>query len=659
MTTDPATVNRPEAEAGSAPAGRPSSPPAGANLIRNCATCGKPLLNRRSSAKFCNDKCRNQKRQVQRPFVALDGEGAKDEYVLLASSTGKWIGTKQGLSTEECLDFLLDLPRGSNSGIKPIYVWFAFDYDVNMILRDVPLKGENSVEQLKRTNEIFWRGYRITYIRRKILRIARGNRRHTSYDIWGFFQTSFEKSLSDWGLESTPLIEEGKASRSGFASWSLKRIRNYNDDELRLLAKLAEKLRESVGPLELPIQSWHGPAALAGAWLRKNKVKEWMNAEPLDSSFTDVTTRAYFGGRIDVLGYGIVDPVFHYDIVSAYPSAIANLPNLEKLTWKKRRGKGIPRGRLYAARVRWEIPTAYWAPFPWRSNNGSIRYPCKGHGWYWFHEIEAAIAKFGPDHFEILERWEAEGELEYPFYNLIHDTFKYRGELKRQNHPSHKAVKLILNSLYGKFAQTVGKAQYYSPIWAGLITSETRAKLLSVVTDDVVCVMTDSLWSQKQLDIPIGVGLGEWEQQDENRLILAEAGLYEASAPDGSKSVWQRGFDKRNPVDIEYLVNQWLTGDASYTPVYTVQRFIGMGLATVTSYPWRKWISINRKIEPVPLAGTTKRLPSLPTNTVLDPSFVRLQLRPADTDELSAPYSKLTMDNALVLQRLEEEVVEE
>ena len=645
-----------------------------APTARVCASCGGPIVGRKATARTCSDACSQtlaaNRRVYHRPFVALDGEGETRKesnehiYTLLADSNGNYIGSKKnGLSTEECLDFLVNRPRGSNSGTKPIYVWFSFDYDVNMMLGDIPLKGENSIDQLRKTNRIYWRGFHIHYLRRKILRIRYGDKIHTSYDVWGFFQSSFEKALTDWNIEVPAIITEGKAARGDFTRWTLRRIREYNHAELTQLAQLCERLRDAVTPLDLPIQSWHGPAALAAAWLRKNRIKEW-KTDDIPEGLFEAATRAYFGGRIDVLGYGIVEPVYHYDIVSAYPAAIAGLPKLTNIKWK-RHGKGLPpAGGLYAARISWDIPEAYWAPLPWRAGNGSIRYPLAGEGWYWMHEVEAAIKKHGSQYFKCSESWRAEGDIEYPFRELVHSTFQYRKALKRDGKASHVAVKLVLNSLYGKFAQTVGKPQYYSPIWAGLITSHTRARLMEAITDDVVCVMTDSIWSSKPITVPIGGSLGEWEEGNETRLVLAEAGLYQASDSSGSLSTWQRGFDKRNPVDIERLVSEWLDGDPLFSPSYSVLRFIGMGLGCITSYPWRQWVEIPRRIEPVPFAGTTKRLPRFPSinpddsNDTREGSFVKLRLRARDTDTLSAPYSKLTTDMQVVMERLEDECEE-
>jgi hypothetical protein len=44
----------------------------------------------------------------------------------------------------------------------------------------------------------------------------------------------------------------------------------------------------------------------------------------------------YFGGRIEVPVYGEVPgPIYRYDVHSAYPAAIAELPNLTRGSWAR------------------------------------------------------------------------------------------------------------------------------------------------------------------------------------------------------------------------------------------------------------------------------------------------------------------------------------
>jgi hypothetical protein len=542
--------------------------------------------------------------------------------------------------------------------MQPLYVWFAFNYDVNMILGDLPLKADEepgSIEELRGTNETRWRGYFIKYFPGKFLQIARGKKVHTSYDTFSFYQSSFEKALERFNVPCPPIITEGKVSRKDFSKWSLKKIAEYNDAELVALEQLSEELRNCIQPLCIPIQSWHGPGAIAQGWLRKNKAGGFITDPP--EHMSEGVNCAYFGGRIDAAGYGFVDPVSHYDLVSAYPSGARFLPDLSSIRWIRSNHKPDS-GEIYLAKVRWQIDEgARWGCFPWRSKNGTIRYPLSGSGFYWYPEIEAAIRDYpwGFKSLEIEEVWIADGVIRYPFHSLIEEAFAYRNELKKNGDLSHLAVKLMLNSIYGKFAQTVGKPRFHCLTWAGLITSYTRGELLKVVDENTVCVMTDSVRSSKPLAVPTGKGLGEWESQDETELVLAEAGLYSALDPDGNETLWQRGFNRETPLDIRGIVQGWLDGDVT-EQTYQVTRFIGMGLASMTSYPWREWVTMPRSVKPVSLHGTTKRYPHFPHDPDCqcgDARFIPLALYPADEDAPSYPYLKEVVDLSLMVLNLE------
>lgn len=642
------------------------SPPKSGGLF--CVVCGAEIVNRAKTAKTClahahvrvrprqRSKNRGDK-TYRRVFIGVDGEATTKAgaYGLLATSQGYYIENRQGISTDDLLAFLLKLPKHHTpGGGVPLYVGFAIDYDVNQILADVPLFSDSgpSIQELRATGQIHWRGYTIRYWPRKIFQVARGKRAFTLYDLWGFFQSSFEAALTKWNIPVPAIISEGKKARGSFYRWPLDKIRAYNAAELECLAQLAEKLRASINPLDLKLQSWHGPAALAATWLKKNRVEGFLE-EP-EPNLKIVAGRAYFGGRIDTRGYGFVEPVYHYDIVSAYPAATRNLPDLSRVRWRVR--KSLPETGVYVARIRWDVPESeLWPPFPWRKADGTIRFPHKGEGWYWHPELEEARRRFG-NCFEVVECYAAEGKISFPLKNLIEETFEYRAQLKAEGNPSHVPVKLILNSIYGKFAQTVGRATFHNLIWAGLITSYTRAELMRAITPGTVLVMTDSLWSAEPLPLDVSARLGAWERGPETRLAVAEAGLYEGFTPDGTRQIYQRGFDKSAPVDISKLVQNWLYDDPTYSPTYTVHRFIGMGLASVTHYEWREWRDIERQIHPVPIVGTTKRLPHYPHELgTMSESFMSLPPRPADNEELSSPYMKATYDPELLERRLEDE----
>lgn len=643
---------------------------------RLCTVCHQPILLRRKDAKTClahagvrkdtrkRSKTPEQNRRYKelyfRRFVSIDGEATTKagDYGLLAASSGAYIQHRAGLSTEECLRWLLALPKNHTAGGgRPIYVGFAIDYDVNQILKDLPLKGERgSIEELRRENVTRWHGYTIRYFHRKIFRVQYGKKSVTWFDTWGYFQSSFESALEKWNIATPEIIKEGKAARGSFHRWSLEKLRQYNNAELETHVQLMNHLREAIQPLNLKVSSWHGPAALAGYWLRKNRVQDLL--VPPDEELDEVVRMAYSAGRIDIRGVGVIKPVYHKDIVSAYPSATRHLPNLTLLTW--RHAKEIPiDARTYVGHVKWNIdPKAAWGPFFWRDKSGSILYPPKGEGWYWMPELEAATERFGSGAFQVTECYYATGEHEYPLKPLIEDAFAHRAKLKAEGNPSHVPVKLILNSIYGKFAQQVGKAQYHSLIYAGLITSYTRAQIMLSLTDATVLVMTDSVWSEEPFPDASSHELGGWEHASEAQLTIIGAGLYKTVSHDGSEHTWQRGFDKKNPVDVDRIAREWLHGDHGYTPTYSVHRFIGMGLASVTSYPWRAWLDIERTINSVPYWGTSKR-DGLDEGEIAanKEDFLRLPMREA-SDQCSWPYEGRVTDPELA-KRLTEERLED
>jgi len=92
-------------------------------------------------------------------------------------------------------------------------------------------------------------------------------------------------------------------------------------------------------------------------------------------------------------------------------------------------------------------------------------------------------------------------------------------------------LKLGINSVYGKTAQSIGQPIYRCPIWAGAITSGCRAQLLRLIAQDpgaILSVATDGITSIRPLkpEEPIDTGtadraaaygkpgLGSWESKE-------------------------------------------------------------------------------------------------------------------------------------------------
>jgi hypothetical protein len=492
----------------------------------------------------------------------------------------------------------------------------------------------------------------------------------TVYDVMGFFGCSFVRALERFGIEVPEIIREGKEARERFGSWSLDDIEAYNAEECRLLAALAEELRRRLGDL-VPTR-WHGPGAVATTWLRRIGAKAWVAPEPTPE-IEDAARRAYFGGRIDSIGYGIVPRAHRYDLASAYPWALTLAPDLARGRWTHRRSREIPAFGL--VHVRWEIPTApWWGPLPWRDADGTILWPSEGEGWYHGFEVAAAarrIKRLGGK-LDVIESYVYRPrDAGSPWAEPVRTAYAERERRKRRGDASELAYKLALNSAYGKAAQRRGRSPIASWTLAGMITAAVRARIVYAIESiesgggEVYSVMTDGILTSRRLPRSmLSSGLGSWTYEGEASLVLVEPGLYEW----GDRR-YSRGYEGDAAPDLESLVSAWLRGNPSEREA-AVNRFVGLGLAVEIDgvYRWRSWYRADRTIHPVPLVGTSKRAPEwsgsyrtgdlvrLAPYETRDPRFGR----PDPSGQvMSAPYEARVLDPAARRRMLEDETVPE
>ena len=567
---------------------------------------------------------------MDRKFVVWDGEGEDGKYTLLANSKGDTLINRDGLSTTDCLDFLLNHSRRNTAN----NVWFAFGYDVSMIMKDITL---DSIEELHANNELQWKGYTITYIPRKVFsiykRIHGRNLSFVSYDVFSFFQTSFVKTISSWLGETPSIITEGKEARDGFRDWEMDKIVAYNAAECELLVKTMDKFRSSVRAAGMHLQKWYGPGAIAKEWLKDNNIAD--HIAPLPPRATIQVMRAYFGGRIELAAWGRAEHIWHYDINSAYPTALTYVPSLTNLKWQLNdKVKEIDDFDL--VHVNWSIPMRkgpfLWGPLPYREKNGTILFPYAGEGWYWGVEVKSALRRF-PQGIVIVEAWHGEGERFYPFREPILRDAGKRLQWKKEGNPAHIPMKLALNSLYGVLAQKFGyvdkKGEYHNPKfqcypWAGFITAYTRAMLndaIGMADGKVVCVMTDSVWSMQELpNLDIGPGLGQWEYSPEDASAdFCGAGLYQSYDKAGNpreKEYKSRGFsvDQGSKLDYRSIISGWEASLDDWTKAPVIKsksrRFVGIGLTLATNKykeARNSFVEIEKSLDNLATNGYSKR----------------------------------------------------
>src|SRR5215469_915754 len=441
------------------------------------------------------DKYNGKKGRGTSGTLCVDGEGYTGEdgehrytYIAAVNDSSNVVHETryaiEGLSSDECFWFLVGLPRHYRK------VGFSFGYDVNMMLRDVDLV---KLMILQEKGFVRWKGWRIHYIKGKIFSVRRRSKQKTTlsctvWDIFGYFQKSFVRTIWEWQVgteEELKLIADMKSRRAQFTTAESATISTYCKLECKLGSQVFDKLLKSTKDLGLSLRRYDGAGSIAAAMLRKHNVQAYMH-QTTNRIPDEVIKSGYYGGRFDVSAFGECGDAIEYDINSAYPYQAVRLPCLSCGSWEY--SSSYREDAQWAIwNVEWDIDkSSLWSPFPYRHKHG-IYYLRNGSGWYWANEVREAKALYA-DAIRVKEGYIYSQQCDHVPFQFIIDYYQRRRRLKEAGDLAQMVIKLGLNSLYGKLAQNVGHRgtapQTQCLIWAGIITSNTRAMLLSQICSD-------------------------------------------------------------------------------------------------------------------------------------------------------------------------------
>lgn len=557
--------------------------------------------------------------------ISLSGQSAPQHPVLFGCSADTQnplmlhSTSSTRLTTRSMLEYII--ATGENNP-HAIHVGYAFRYDANMLITGL---SEQQIVRLWRTNRVTFRFdqeyvWSIHWIPGKMFTVTKrwGKRKNTRakvsvtiYDFFSFFGKKFinacEEILgTELSAEDREVIEHGKADRGTHTSLeAMPEILHYWQREISLMQRTFEKFREVMYRAGFALKEWYGPGALANYINSSRGIRPHLTGVQTTSTIMppevhEASKRGFSGGRFELFRAGYIDgPIYAIDINSAYPYALTKLPSFAQGTWSHvTRPTDIQQFGIY--RIRYQSP--YATPFDvrpnplfWRDNRGMISYPTMSHGWYW--SPEAAVVN-GMEGVTIEEGWEWHTDSEerpWQFLSEMYDTRKRLGKKNLLSMP----FKLGPNSLYGKYAQTVGWDQkkmlppksHALPV-AGWVTSYCRAMLWSVIRQDpssVIGVETDSVFSTRdprELNIPLGDGLGEWGTTVYDRMIYMQSGMYHTQTNGEWSGVKSRGLNKTEfPIDkaLSYLESLKPGEGWGKVELWTKPRFIGAGAAIASS----------------------------------------------------------------------------
>lgn len=371
------------------------------------------------------------------------------------------------------------------------------------------------------------------------------------HDIGAAFTGGLEAVIDTWQPELTTaereIIAAGKAARQdGFPGWTDEQVGAYSEAECVAGARCARLLLDTiaaVSPVRMDPGKLFGSGSIAGEFFGYHNLARRVETheDPKVDWFAWLT---YFGGLIEsiCLGRIVGQAVEEDDLNSAYPAAAIRLPCMAKGHghWKRSRGaKGIPADGVGHVLVTWAVETATTPPFVVRMTTGRVVQPLSGvKVWVSLPEYTAACEQFPGDvsaHEAVW--WVQDCECPCPFAwmeEFYYERVKIKAQMKTASpeqwqalNVRQEAIKLILNSCYGKLAQrrpTLGK--YTNLHYASYITGYTRAQLrirtwqLEAAGNTVVYLHTDGIKYIGPARLPESSQLGDAKHEDPSHDVL-------------------------------------------------------------------------------------------------------------------------------------------
>lgn len=405
-------------------------------------------------------------------------------------------------------------------------------------------------------------------------------RRVDIHDTGSAFVGGLLKVISDWNPELTDeqreIIEWGKQRRTEtFEVGEIDDIIRYSEAECVAHARVCRKLLDLIkdaAHVNIAEDRLFGSGSIAGAALkhyhappRNAKFRKGEVADAgSDLFYEEIAQMTYFGGMIETPVVGLVEGLTdEVDINSAYPHKMIYIPCTRKWCgqWRVTDGDLPPDAIVGHVQVVWYIEegTTSTPPFMVRRRDGRVAMPrmMDTPTWVTLAEYRAAVERF-PSSIEISRAiyWEPNCRCGNPrpfeFLQTLYDRrleIKNRMKVVEKDSPEwwnlscrEKAIKLVINSIYGKLAQQDPQPGAYTNLHlASYITGATRAQVRRETWarenqgGTVVYQHTDSVLSVGGNPADGGKQLGAWGMEKPSKnLLIVQPGL--ATALGGGKS---------------------------------------------------------------------------------------------------------------------------
>lgn len=493
-----------------------------------------------------------------------------------------------------------------------VNVWFNMTFDIETLLSEILTDKQN--HKLRVTNQLEIDGYELLYIPGKLFFIEDSN--NHNYRHFDASQFCFGQSLenaSDELLDKTKKDEDIDVTKFGMSDTgtvnkyiqdNFSEIVEYGKIDAELVRQIYEKLVR-IGENDLDYQIPMGMPISTGSLAEQFMEKHFRKPGFGINSVQEYAWETYQGGRFEALKRGNVGKVVVPDINSAYPDKLRKLPDPISLRWKKIENPtfedlresdyGFVRGTFTTDKRKPIQPFAV-------KQDGRVTFPA-------LKKKELTVIKdlfLDSLEMDLISSYSLDEawlgyeikSTRYPFQKIT-ELYEKRYQYKDSGkYISEMLLKIVMNSMYGKFCQTTEKktkvektidtsktknrfislvdtimgmlrpevfpngikvklesGRWFNPFLATYITGLTRNQLIKTVYDyglenDTVLLATDSVMIEKEAfdstnftELIEPRTLGKWDYDvKEGKAFIVGNGVYEIEKPDGSKKLGNRGF---------------------------------------------------------------------------------------------------------------------
>jgi len=249
---------------------------------------------------------------ITRDFIALDTETYQGRAFILSNKTRIW----EINSFDDFIKAVVPLGRK--------FVFYNLDYDISGLCKHLSHETTAHI-YLDRSVKVGsdW----LRYIPGKVFSLSHAGKKYEFFDLYPFFQCSLNHASKKFlGIEKFDLPKDliGKLSPKVYKE-NKALIDSYAIRDSELLQQLVDIFSASLFNTGLRTRSLYSPGYLAKRYLRQNKI----TIPPIPKEHTRIIESTYFGGRIESAKRGQFDAVSIYDIKSAYPWAMRDMPNFD------------------------------------------------------------------------------------------------------------------------------------------------------------------------------------------------------------------------------------------------------------------------------------------------------------------------------------------